>query len=258
MSHERIAVSGAELEDLDLQAMDAWMTQRAPALRHAGSLEETALRLGLLARAAPRVGPTPVGLLLFGRHPQLVQPDWGVAAVAIAGNSLADPVRLRIDIEGNLAAMVAQVLAFVREQAELRSQTPLSAGSGADEYPEAAVREAVVNALVHRDLRRTGRIAVRLFKDRLEVWSPGGLPEGLSDLEELLREGGVSHPRNPLLAAAARSLGIGEQLGRGLPVMAHSGSYTRRVEVRTSPRDVLVVLPSRWLAGAQQQSGALS
>ena len=122
--------------------------------------------------------------------------------------------------------------------------------------PEAAVREAVVNALIHRDLRRTGRVAVRLFSDRLEIWSPGGLPEGLSDLGDLLHEGGVSHPRNPLLAAAARSLGIGEQLGRGLPVMARTGSYTRRVEIRTSPRDVLVVVPSRWVG--PQANGVLS
>ena len=76
------------------------------------------------------------------------------------------------------------------------------------------MREAVVNALVHRDLRRAGRIAIRRFHDRLEVWSPGSLPEGLSDVSELLREGGVPHPRNPILAAFARSLGIGEQRPR--------------------------------------------
>jgi ATP-dependent DNA helicase RecG len=246
MSHERTAVTGAELDDLDMAALEAWVGQRAPTLRQAGSLEEAAVRLGLLARAAPRLAPTPVGLLLFGRAPQLVQPDWGVAAVAVRGASLADPVLTRADLEGNLPALLAQSLAFVREQAEARGTTGLAAGL--EEYPEVAVREAVVNALVHRDLRRSGRVAVRVFSDRIEVWSPGGLPEGFTDIDDLLREGGVSHPRNPLLAAAARSLGLGEQLGRGLPVMGRAGgSYTRRVEIRVSPRDVLVTLPSRWL-----------
>jgi ATP-dependent DNA helicase RecG len=245
MSHERIAVLGAELEDLDIPAMDAWVTERAPILRQAGSLEDAAVRLGLLARAAPRVVPTPVGLLLFGRLPQLLAPDWGVAAVAVRGVTLADPVIVRSDLEGNLASLLAQALAFVRGPGESRGQTALP--EDAQEYSEAAIREALVNALVHRDLRRAGRIALRRFSDRIELWSPGGLPEGLTDLEDLLRDGGVSHPRNPLLAAAARSLGIGEQLGRGLPVMARaSSSYTRRVEIRTSPRDVLVILPSRW------------
>lgn len=226
--------------------MDAWVTQRAPALRQAGSLEDAAIRLGLLARSAPRIAPTPVGLLVFGRMPQLVQPDWGVAAVAVRGTTLADPIRARVDLEGNLAALVNQALAFVREQVDGRGLSSLS--DGAEEYPEAAIREAVVNALVHRDFRRAGRVAVRLFADRIEVWSPGGLPDGLSDLDELLRTGGVSHPRNPLLAAAARSLGLGEQLGRGLPILARKGgAYTRCVEIRSSPRDVLVVIPSRWL-----------
>lgn len=241
-----MAVPGAELEDMDLVAMDAWVTQRAPTLRQSGSLEDAAIRLGLLARAAPRIAPTPVGLLIFGRVPQLIQPDWGVAAVSIRGTSLPDPVIVRADLEGDLVALVTQTVAFVREQVDGRATTALS--ESPEEYPEAAVREAVVNALIHRDLRRSGRVAVRLFSNRIEVWSPGGLPEGLTDLGELLREGGVSHPRNPILAATARSLGIGEQLGRGLPTMGRAGpSYGRPVEIRTSPRDVLVVMPSRWL-----------
>jgi ATP-dependent DNA helicase RecG len=251
MSHERIPVPGAELDDLDLAALDAWLVQRAPALRAASSLEETALRLGLLARSAPRVAPTPVGLLLFGRAPQLIQPDWGVAAVAVRGTTLADPVLVRADLEGNLAALVSQALAFVRGKAEPGPSMSSALPDGSEEYPEAALREALVNALVHRDLRRAGRVAVRRFVDRIEIWSPGGLPEGLTDVTELLREGGVSHPRNPLLAAAARSLGIGEQLGRGLPVLARSGgTYARRVEVHSSPRDVLVVIPSHWQRSA--------
>ncbi len=255
MSHERIAVPGAELDDLDLLAMDAFVTQRAPALRQAGALEDAAIRLGLLVRAVPRIAPTPVGLLIFGRLPQLIAPDWGVAAVAVRGTTLADPVIVRADLEGNLAALLSAVLAFVRGRADGRGAETLPAD--AEEYTEAAVREAVVNALIHRDLRRAGRVAVRLFSDRIEIWSPGGLPEGLTDLEELLRQGGVSHPRNPLLAATARSLGIGEQLGRGLPVMGRNGSsYTRRIEIHTSPRDVLVTIPSRWLGS--QGSGPLS
>ncbi len=250
MSHERMSVSGAELDDLDLAALDAFVTARAPALRATLQLEEVALRLGLVLRSAPRVTPTPVGLLLFGKQPQLVAPDWGIAAVSIDGTTLSDPVRYRLDLEGNLASLLAQALAFVRGKTE--ETTPGGRGTAiatqsVDEYPEAAVREAVVNALVHRDLRRAGRIAIRRFHDRLEVWSPGGLPEGLSDVSELLREGGVSHPRNPILAAFARSLGIGEQLGRGLAVLARTGgSYARRVEVHSSPRDVLVVIPSHW------------
>jgi ATP-dependent DNA helicase RecG len=239
-----MAVTGADLDDLDLDALDAFVSRRAPRIHEAAGRDEAAVRLGLLARAAPRLTPTAVGLYVFGRAPQLVQPDWGVAAVAVQGRTLADPVCKRLDLEGDLAALLAQALAFVRDETR-------DARAGADsdaEYPEAAVREAVVNALVHRDLRRAGRVAVRLFRDRLEVWSPGGPPENAPDLEDLLREGGVSSPRNPILAATARALGIGEQIGRGLVLMASAlASTSQRVELHTTPRDVLAVLPSRWL-----------
>ena len=171
MSHERLPVTGADLDDLDLATLESYVRRRAPGLVEAGSLEEAGIRLGLLAKQAPRVVPTAVGLLVFGRMPQLVMPDWGVAAVAVQGSTLADPLGARLDLEGNLAGLVTQALAFVREQAGGRGA---SLPDGAEEYPEAAVRETVVNALVHRDLRRTGRVAVRLFLDRLEVWSPGG------------------------------------------------------------------------------------
>jgi ATP-dependent DNA helicase RecG len=102
--------------------------------------------------------------------------------------------------------------------------------------------------LVHRDMRKPSRVALRLFADRLEVWSPGGPPEGVTDLEDLAREGGVSVPRNPLLASAARSMGFGEQLGRGLHLLVHrSGTGPeQRPELRVTSKDVLVVIPSRW------------
>ncbi len=244
MSNERMPVPGADLDDLDLAALEAFVARRAPRLFEAAGRDETAIRLGLLARAAPRVAPTPVGLYVFGRTPQLVVPDWAVVAVAVQGRSLADPVRTRLDLEGDLGALASQAVAFVRAEMRGHGAAP---GIEGDEYPELAVREAVVNALVHRDLRRPGRVAVRVFRDRLEVWSPGGPPEGLGDLDELAREGGVSSPKNPILAATARALGLGEQIGRGLCAMAHAVSTSaQRLEVRTTPRDVLVIVPSRW------------
>jgi len=64
------------------------------------------------------------------------------------------------------------------------------------EYPLAAIRETVVNALAHRDYSRPGRLALRLFEDRLEVWNPGGLLPELN-LEDLIRTGGQSVAGTP-------------------------------------------------------------
>jgi ATP-dependent DNA helicase RecG len=247
MSFERTPLPGTQIEDLDRTALAAYVGQRAAAFGdEESSLEQRAARLGLLGKTAGRLTPTPVGLLLFGRHPQLAHPQWGVSAVAIHGRTLGDPVRVRCDLEGPVTLLLEQALDFVRDHTrEVNDEvapTELHC-----EHPEVAVREAIVNALIHRDLRRPGRVAVRVFDDRLEIWSPGGVGDALSDLEEAVQSGGVSMPRNPLLAATARMLGIGEQLGRGLVLIrrAITDGGADRLHLRATPRDFLVVMPSR-------------
>lgn len=252
MSHERQAVTGSELEDLELPRLEAFLADRAPLLWSTLGRDELGVRAGLLARLAPRVLPSVAGLYLFGRLPQLHFSEWGVTCAAFAGTTLADPVVARADLDGSIEALLSGCEAFVAERtgspstdAE-RTRSGGSSDTSSREFEPALVREIVVNALVHRDLRKPSRVVLRLFSDRMEVWSPGGPPEGMADLEEVARDGGVSSPRNPLLAAAARRLGLGEQLGRGLVLLLQSTSDAGRVELRTTPRDVLVVLPSRW------------
>ncbi|MBR4842348.1 MAG: hypothetical protein IK006_04560 [Bacteroidaceae bacterium] len=76
-----------------------------------------------------------------------------------------------------------------------------------------AVTEAIVNAVVHRDYASTGSVQVMLFKDRLEVWNPGRLPQGIT----IVKLGGEhqSIPVNPLLARPVYLAGYIEQLGTG-------------------------------------------
>ena len=82
--------------------------------------------------------------------------------------------------------------------------------------PLAALREAVVNALIHRKYNVPSPVKVAVFDNRVEIFSPGGLP-GLITLKQL--GDGSSHLRNPLLAKFARRLRIMEKLGSGVRVM---------------------------------------
>ncbi len=90
------------------------------------------------------------------------------------------------------------------------------------EYPAEAVREAIVNAAVHRDYSRGGqRIRVFMFDDRIEVYSPGTLPPGVS-LEKMRRLESQSALRNPIVVGVFRDLGSRyiERLGTGVRRMA--------------------------------------
>ena len=80
------------------------------------------------------------------------------------------------------------------------------------ELPEGALREALVNAIVHRDYRSTANVQVHVFRDRLEIVTPGGLPAGMRE-EDL---GTKSVPRNPLLFGMFYRMGLVEQIGSGI------------------------------------------
>ncbi|HEY8377738.1 MAG TPA: ATP-binding protein [Nannocystis sp.] len=256
LGFERSPVAGSSVDDLDLTALEAHVRRRIPGLpAEPGAYERGAMRLGLVGVTAGQPTPTVVGLMTFGTCPQVARPEWGVSLARIRGAALADPVVARLDAEGNLLALVEQSLEFVR--ANTRAAPNLLVPTDlAPEYPEEAVREALVNALVHRDYRLSGRVSVRVFNDRLEIWSPGGLTLPIS-LDELAQHGGASFPRNPLLAATARHLGLIEQIGRGIPTIRRSiaSATALPVQFHTSQTEVRVVLPSYINASMGNVSG---
>ncbi len=81
------------------------------------------------------------------------------------------------------------------------------------EYPVEAIREALINAICHRNYTDPGTIQVRIYDDRLEIWNPGLLPPDLT-IEQLYHEH-ASHPRNPRLASAFHRVGLIERWGTG-------------------------------------------
>lgn len=258
MSHatETTTVPSASLEELDLEAFDRYLRAHVPRLAAEDvPHEEALLRLRLAGTMGSRVVPTIAGLYVFANEPQFAFPNLGLTAASFAGDEITDEVVLRRDCDGPLASLVEQALEFVRANSrELVNQ--IQPSSSVTEFPMTAVSEAIVNALVHRDLRSPGRVAVRVLRGRLEIWSPGS-PSGLPEpIESYLNRGGVSLPRNPLLAVLARQLGLAEQLGRGLPSMRRAVSRETRGELvlRGTKDGVLVVIPSAIEAAAQLTS----
>lgn len=109
--------------------------------------------------------------------------------------------------------------------------------------PEEALREAVLNALIHRDYAVGAPIQIRVYADRLSIWNPGELPEGWS-VETLLRPH-ASRPYNPLVARAFFRAGEIEAWGRGVQGIfeACKTAGTPRPEIRSEARDIWVEFP---------------
>ena len=86
------------------------------------------------------------------------------------------------------------------------------------ELPEEALREAVANAVTHRDYRSTANVHIYVFKDRIEIVSPGGLPAGMTEADL----GVKSMPRNPLLFGMLYRIGVVENRDSRFQHQAHS------------------------------------
>lgn len=166
------------------------------------------------------------GLLLFGRNVDRFLPQAGIDAVAFPGTEKDYATRERADLQGAMTGLldndrlvapgiVEQAVDFVRRNTGVTAT--LADDARREErpaYPPEAVRETVVNALVHRDYLLSGtRIELALYDDRLEVTSPGRLPNGITP--ERMRAGTRS-ARNQLLKDVMRDYGYLEHLGMGV------------------------------------------
>lgn len=154
------------------------------------------------------------GALLFARAPQFRLPAFMVKAVAFPGVSIEDECYLDSrDITGKLADVFHQTLGFV--MANLRAvQADQSFNSaGQAEIPRIVWEELISNALIHRDYFISAPVRVLVFADRVELISPGHLPNNLT--VENIRSGN-SNIRNPILASFAAKLLPYRGLGSGI------------------------------------------
>lgn len=156
--------------------------------------------------------PTLSAIMLFGSYPQAFFPQLCITAISVPGEQLGelgsegDRFLDNKRIEGTLPEMLNEALAFVRKN--MRVRTIIQDGKRVDktEYPMTAVREAVLNALIHRDysIHTEGMpIQIVMYRDRMEIVNPGGL-YGRLRVDQL----GKVQPdtRNPVLAVAMENL----------------------------------------------------
>ena len=119
----------------------------------------------------------------------------------------------RKPLEGSLYEQYRDTLNFLRLYLKRGTVIRGALRKDQDELPVAALREAVANAIVHRNYLVHGMIKVSIFDDRVEISSPGTLYANLSE-DEMMR--GISRLRNPLLAEGFHKLGIIERWGGGV------------------------------------------
>jgi len=166
------------------------------------------------------------GLMLFGLYPQALFPQFCITAVVVPGYNIGDigedDERFTDNrrIEGTIPQMIEGALAFIaRNMAEKTIINSYGRRADKTEYPLKAIREIILNAVIHRDYSmytESSPVRIMMFKDRIEVENPGGL-YGRITLNNLGKVG--ADTRNPYIAANLEIMIGTENRFSGIPTI---------------------------------------
>jgi ATP-dependent DNA helicase RecG len=239
-------VSGATLADLDRRRLRDYFgrirQQDVPPDEDDAAWQTLLINTEVMTDEGVTVG----GMLLFGRTPNHFLPQAGIDAAAFPGTEKDYAARERAGLRGPMTPLLNAEGAVVEnglvEQALdfMRRNTPVTAvlenGRRIEKpaYPPEVLREAIVNAVIHRDyILSATDIELAVYSDRLEIISPGRLPNGITT--DRMRAG-CRAARNQLLKDVMRDYGYLEHMGMGVPrkiilgMKAHNGTEPALVE----------------------------
>ena len=240
---DEVPVEGTTAGDIDLGHLGHFFEKQYgkpldKALEDAGlPLIRLLDNLGLARGAALNLA----GLMLFGQHPQKNRPAFAVKAVSFVGTDPAgDKYRDSQDIVGCLRDLHKEAMSFLaRNLRRLQGEKGVNT-EGDLEVPLPALEELVVNMFLHRDYFVSAPWRIFLFDDRIELISPGALPNNLT-IENI--RNGVSVIRNPLIASfATKELpyrGIGTGIRRAvasIPNLQLESDHDRNLFTAKIPR----------------------
>ena len=157
--------------------------------------------------------PTKGALMLFGKQRDELFPDPFVRLIRFDGTTKNTAID-HADIKSPFPLAIGEILSFIRRNTSMKAVILSARREDIPQYPPAAIRESVINALLHTDYSTMrSSIQIAIFDDRMEITNPGPLPLGLN-LETALS--GVSQLRNKILGRVFRELELIEQWGSGL------------------------------------------
>ena len=162
-----------------------------------------------------KLKPTHAAILFFGKNPQDFIPQSEIKVARFKGTTMIEFIDSKI-LKGSFYGILGEVEIFFRRNTRLASKIVEFKRVDIPEYPFEAIREALVNAIAHRDYFRTGAtVRVLIFDDRIEVDNPGGLLPGL-DINHLE---GVHETRNHLICDIFHQTRDMEKYGTGIGKM---------------------------------------
>ena len=206
-------LSGTGLSDVDKPILNAFLAAAYGVAEETDRPDEELERLLRNLKCMAGEELTVAGALLFGRQLQRMLPTARMEFARFEGEIAGETILDRKTVEGRLPQQLDQIESLLRlhlrDAGVIRGFEP----EVQTELPPEMLRESVTNALVHRDYSISAPVRVMLFEDRLEIHSPGQLPNGVT-VENV--RAGIHVERNPIILSLMSKLGLMTRLGTGI------------------------------------------
>lgn len=203
---------GATLNDINEEKVERFLRkakfERRLEIDPTISVKEALKRMDLIKRNKL----TNATILLFGKNPQQFFMQSEVRCARFKGTEPLEFIDMKVFV-GNIIDQREDAVEFVKEHIKLHAKIVETERVETWEYPIEAVREAITNAVCHRDYEISSNVQVRIFDDRIEVWGCGPLPKPLT--VDDLRKKHDSILRNPLIGKCFFLIKFIEQWGTG-------------------------------------------
>jgi ATP-dependent DNA helicase RecG len=212
---DEIEVLEASIEDLAIENIELYLEKREKARDIPGAAPDMEFlkKIKAVRQQNGTVHPTVAGILLFSNEPENYIPGAVIKCARFKGNDMDEFIDQRI-ITGSLFAQAEETIAFFKKNIRRSAKIEGLYRTEEYEYPEKAIREALVNAICHRDYSRRGAdIKFAIFDNRIEITSPGGLLPNVS-IEDLGT--GVYELRNKVVGKILNESGLIEGYGTGV------------------------------------------
>lgn len=206
--------SPAKIEDISLEKIKDYLKRRMPITEFEESkYKDYLMNLGTAQQNGNFIIKN-AGVLFFANEPTKFLPQNEIKLARFKGKEPIEIIDSRF-VNLTIIELLKEAEDFIKKNTRVAMKIEKLERSDVPEYPYPVIREALVNALVHRDYFSRDSTQINIFDDRIELINPGTLPSGLS-LQIL---GTLSVQRNPLIYRLMRDLGLVEGLATGIPRM---------------------------------------
>jgi len=241
--YDELPVTRAILSDLDLSAFKDFLSNYLDiTIENNNDLKNFLINFHLLSKNDI---PTITGILFFGKEPQKFIPEARVICANISGTDFGDTALEHQELKGTIPVMIIYVENFLKSNLKKLHQIKDFSPESEYEIPLTALREAVINAIAHRDYTISAPIRVILFADRIEIHSPGILPNTVT--VESMKVGGSHVLRNPTIYNLLVKMKMVTDLGSGVRRMIKliKEHTNKEVDLITTENEFIVKIPRK-------------